>query len=384
MGKRLIDLKNRVRLRYVLLFTLLLFLVLEIPVRRLERRPDLVLRNEGRSHMALPYMYRQMELTKFRRVIAFLGASETQGVVNTTAETTYPVDIEKLLAARGVATHCFNLATIGNGLGDNLALAVEAMRRGADLLVFCLHYKLFSNSGALAFASTYRDSLYYLRHRPDFSQLQHRYFLISNRDYMEIRFSKFLESFWAFYRENQLISYLIAGDLEPEPLTAQARKWLFKGAGPAPRKIATQIEMLGTPEKRNRDNLWQLQPAEYHQDNGKAYEKISLDPQDVHFKIFELINELSRASKVKILIFLTPLNRGAVNQFKYFDWNKHAKFVEMTSQTVLANDNYFLDLTDAVENRCFTDGDHLNMNGHRQLAEALVPTIARILAESTP
>ncbi|MCZ7587221.1 MAG: hypothetical protein M5R36_29920 [Deltaproteobacteria bacterium] len=123
-------------------------MIADIAVRRIEQIPNLVLRNEGKSHAAMPYLFGQIRRTRGEPAVAFLGSSVMQGVFNTTPETAAPPVVERLLRDRGVSARCFNLAVIGNCPGDNFALANEAARRGAGLLVFPLHLKLFSNEGS--------------------------------------------------------------------------------------------------------------------------------------------------------------------------------------------------------------------------------------------
>ncbi|MCZ7587224.1 MAG: hypothetical protein M5R36_29935 [Deltaproteobacteria bacterium] len=60
------------------------------------------------------------------------------------------------------------------------------------------------------------------------------------------------------------------------------------------------------------------------------------------------------------------------------------EFKTLTRSIAERHGNRFIDLTDAVDGRFFTDGDHLNINGHAQLAEALAGPIADMLAEKKP
>jgi len=366
-----------VRLRWVIPVVLILFAATDAAVLRLERVPGLILRNEGRSHFAERYMFRQMHFTKDRPVVAFFGASVIQGYINTTPETAAPVVTERVLFDRGIKTRCFNLACLGNNLGDHLALGTEAARNGADLLVIPLHFKLFSNLGTLGFMSFYREDVTYLRRRPDFLRLRRRLLKVSDREYQEIRLKQFFVRHWAYYRERRLVSHVLTGNAFPIPV--QVQQWLLTLGGVEMSDSDTPLGKFNNPEERNRDNLWKLQPRSYHDNQIDTYRQISVDPRGRHFQVLRLVNGLSGRSDAKILFYMIPLNRTAINRFGYFKWEQHAAFKRLTEEMALRAGNHFVDLTDAVDDRYFTDGDHLNINGHAKLAEALAGPIADIL-----
>lgn len=364
-----------VRLGRVAVVVFLLLILLDIGIRHVESIPGLMLRNEGQTHIAIPYMFRQMELTRDRPVIAFFGASVMQGVLNNTPETTIPMQVQRTLDEHEVAARCFNMAAIGNNLGDNLALAYEASKRGADLLVFNLHYKLFSNKGSLNFMVCHRNTIFYLRRHPDFLHIRTQIAMMPRREFLDIRLEKGMENVWAFYRERRLIAYCLTGDIEPLP--AQMRKWIIQAGKTKPQ---TALDLLGTPEERNVNNLWQQQPEHYHQSNTEAYKQITLDLENRHFQTLQLINELSAITDAKVLFYLTPHNRVGNNTHQYFAWEDLAEFATMTREMAEAHGNYWFDMTDAVDSRHFTDCDHININGAAQLAQALAEPITQALA----
>jgi lysophospholipase L1-like esterase len=364
---------------------LLLFVALDLFVWRLERVPRLILRNEGRSQMALSYFFRQIELTRDRPVIAFFGASETQGVVNTTPDTAYPPVVERLLAERGIAARCFNLANIGNGLADNLALGTEAIRRGADVLVFNIHFRIFSHDGSLQFTSTYRENLYYLRDRPDFRVLRAQYFMTSPREYLDIRLDQFVRRYWAFYRERELLSHLLVPSREPAPLPARLSAWLV-AHGSLGRKLQAVAAAGGLvePAERNRDDLWRAQPEKFHETARRSYQNIPIAPDDTHFRAYQLLCALNRDGRARVVVMLTPLNKAAAAEYGYWDQAAVAQFVQTTREIAAPFGPLFLDFTEAVEPRHFSDSDHLNMNGHAALAAALVGRLSPVIPGQQP
>jgi len=375
--EKLLTIAGNVRLRYAVLWTLALLLVLDIGVRRWERTPDLVLRNEGQSHSVMPYLFRQMRLHRDRPVVAFIGASVMQGVLNATPKTTVPELVQQTLRANGRQVECYNLAVIANGFGDDLALAEESIRNGADLLVFNLPYKLFSYKGALGYESGHRSSAYYLRHRSDFGFLRRKFLLLSWRDYLDIHLQGAIGNIWALYRERQLINLVLTGDTDA--LAGNLRNWLTEMIRPG--TLQAPLAKVGTPQQRDRANVWKEATADYLAGNRDAYEKIVLDRKSRHFRMFELINRLGQSPDVKLLFVISPINRTMNDETNQFAWNKYRQFQVMMNEIVHENENMLLDLTDAVDNRHFTDSDHLTITGNRQMAQALIAPIEQALAE---
>ncbi len=326
--EKLLTIAKFVRLRYAVLWMLALLLVLDIGVRRWERTPDLVLRNEGQSHIALPYMFRQMRLHRDRPVVAFIGASVIQGVLNATPETTVPELVQQTLLADGKSVECYNLATIANGFGDDLALAEESIRNGADVLVFNLPFKLFSYKGALGYESGHRTSAYYLRHRSDFGFLRRKYLLLSWRDFLDIRLQGTVADMWALYRERQLINLTLTGDTDA--LAGDLRNWLIEKVRPG--ILQAPLEKVGTPQQRDRVDVWKEATEDYVVGNRDAYDKVVLERESRHIRIFELINELGQRPDVELLFVISPINRTMNDETGQFDWSKYRQFQLMVSE----------------------------------------------------
>ncbi|MCZ7587223.1 MAG: hypothetical protein M5R36_29930 [Deltaproteobacteria bacterium] len=55
---------------------------------------------------------------------------------------------------------------------------------------------------------------------------------------------------------------------------------------------ASPVGFYGTPEERNTDNLWMLQPDAYHENNKRTYDKVTIDAADPHFQTLELVSRL--------------------------------------------------------------------------------------------
>ncbi len=377
MSRIIIQHIRAARLRYALPVAAILFAILDYGVLQFEKMPDLVLRNDGRSHAYTSYFFRQMSETKDRPAIAFFGASVMQGIMNTAPARTMPVLVDGLLQADGRSARCFNLAVIGNNLGDQLALASESIRNGADLLVVSLHFKLFSDTGTLGKMTCHKETVFYLRGRKDFTELRRKLLHVSDRDWDAVKMTKNLELFWAFFRERALISRFLTGDSEPIP--TQFGNVILGMAAENNLDLKALIDKESIPDKRDKLNMWKLQPKTYHENNRGCYTDVKLDLGNDHFRALKLINELSENGRVKILFYLNPLNRAANAAYHYFDWAKHAEFARMTKTMAEEHGNFWVDMTDAVDNRYFTDGDHLTMHGHDGLAQAMTPEIEKVL-----
>ncbi len=368
---------RQVRLLIAMFVAFILFAICDYGVTQLDRLPHIVLRNESHSHSFMPYFFKQMRLTKDRPIIAWFGASVAQGLHNTTPERTVPIRLQDLMETDGHPVRAFNLAVVQNNLGDHLGLMSESIRQGADLLVMPLHFKLFSERGSLGMMTLHKDTSFYLRGRKDFTKLRRKLLHVTDTDWSGIRLSKNLEMKWDFYRQRGLISFLLTG--QTKSLPHQFRTWFFK-------QIAGGNEGLKAYKKkpnyktRNKKNIWRRANKFYHEENASCYSSVKLELENHHFILLKLINELSQGKAVTLLFYATPLNRTMNDKRHYWTWDRHAKFIEMTKTMALEHDNLFVDMTDAVNNMHFTDGDHLTMNGHDELAHALYPHILKALA----
>ncbi len=367
-----------VRLLYAFATTLLLLAALDVAVLALDipSRPNLVLRNEGRSDFFNDYFFHQMRLTTDRPAVAYFGASVIQGFVNSRPEATMPYRVQEYLLDEGIPSRSFNLAVIGNSFGDHMALASESIRNGVDLLVIPLHFKLFSGQGTLNRMVVHKDNVFYLRSRADFKMLRRKILKVPDNEWGKIRIRKNLEFVWAFYRQRKLLSFWLTGETGPFPkalTTCLAKR--IDALGPL-------IKTAYNPDQRNADNLWKDKSAIYHDSNRNTYSKIELSRDIIHFQTLELLCAMAADRKANLLFYLIPLNRKANAKFHYFDWKEHARLKEMIQEMAGEYGHGFVDLTDAADNRYFTDGDHLNMNGHDELARALTPSIAQALVSA--
>jgi hypothetical protein len=369
---------RQVRLLIAMFVAFIFFAICDYGVNRLDRLPHIVLRNENRSHSFTPYFFKQMRLCKDRPVIAWFGASVVQGFQNTTPERAVPIRLQDLMETGGHPVRAFNLAVVQNNLGDHLGLMSESIRQGADLLVMPLHFKLFSERGTLGMMTLHKDTSFYLRGRKDFTKLRRKLLRVTDKDWSGIRLRKNLEMKWDFYRQRGLISYLLTGQAKSPP--HHFRTWFFS-------RIASGNEVLRAYKKkpnykaRNKKNIWRKANKSYHKENSNCYSSVKLELENHHFVLLKLINELRQGKAVKLLFYATPLNRMMNDKQHYWTWDRHAKFIEMTKTMALEHDNLFVDMTDAVDNKHFTDGDHLTMKGHDELARSLYPHILSALDE---
>ncbi len=378
MNNSFFDHIRQVRLLVALAVAFVLFALCDIGVRRLERFPNLALGNHRRSHAFTPYFFEQISHTKDRPAVAWFGASVVEGFNNAPPELCAPVRTQGLLEAHGYPTRAFNFAVVQNSMGDLLGLMTEAAGRGADLLIMPLHLKAFSDRGIMGSTSLHKDTCFYLRHRPDFTNLRRNTLHITDREWNEIRIRKNLERIWAYYRERGLITYMLTG--HPEPPPHQFREW-FATTIAGDNEILQEYGKKPDYEKRNEKYIWRGVKRIYQEENRKYYGELDLRYENMHFVLFEMINRISRDSNVKLLFYATPLNRNMNNIFHFWPWQKHTKFIEMVRSVIERNGNIFVDLTDAVSSAEFTDADHLTIDGHDQLSRALYPHILKALQE---
>jgi len=363
---------RNIRLTYALTFTLILLIILDIGVRKIETIPDLILRNEGHRNLALEYMFARLEKISGRRAV-WLGGSVEQGLGNTIPEMTAANLSQKILRQSGLDITIYNMAKIGNRLGDHFAITTESIRKGADVIVFPLSLQLFSSSLLLGKGMNEPDLLIYLKFHPQFTFLRRNILSIPDYQWDEIQASGFVKQCWALYKYRDLISYLLTGSGEDMPTIIQNA--FIDWAGIRTDRNSDDLLSKLKPEEKNRDNLWmQTPPAKLFQSKA-ILEKINLSEKDPNIILFTMINMLAKQTQIPILFYLSPVNRECVDANKLFSWDKYDHFKETITSICKQFSQDLIDCTDIIPAKYFTDMDHLNMNGHAMLAKALATPI---------
>lgn len=371
------------RYRYyrIALFFLLLVVVTDVAVRVYFLRRGIVDRNPGNTTAAMDYLFGQMKRAKHPKVV-FIGSSVTQGYGNCPPGKHFPglvgKELRKYPQYKNART--FNLSSAGNRFGDHFGNMVESNRYQPDLFVIAIHLKMFSVHSSLIDPITHDEVLYYFRDEPDYQRggpkdLFKR-FRVKDERYRQIWLDFQMKQISGLYKYRRLIGYLISGQhqLPAAAMSDRLRAWLG---------ILDEIMVESydtTHEERNADYLWKVIPSHVVQLNYHQCEAFDFSDENIGWLTFKDLCEYGQKNNLNILFFINPINHDFVDQKQFFDWGEVMPLFKQRILSVTRQYGYqVVDCTDRIDPRYFSDLDHLNMNGHKQMTQILMPHILTAL-----
>jgi hypothetical protein len=373
--------EGRYRPWRIIFFFLVLVFVTELGVRLFFLIPGLVDRNPGSTVSATTYLLEQMSRAKKPKLV-FIGSSVTQGYGNAPDGKHFPALIAETLRKRRRYQHAqaFNLSSAGNRYGDHFANLIASMPNKPDLIVTAIHIKMFSVHASLLEPLAHRENIYYFRNQPEYwrggeHDLFTRFRFNSPQgqgEYREIFLDHKVGDLAGLYRYRRLLGYFLTGNFR------------FPGAAAAER-LKGELGMLDqlmmeahdtTHEERNADYLWKVIPKHVVQLQYMQCEAFDFSEENINFLTFRDYAEFGREHNIPMLFFLNPINKSFVDDKDFFDWDEVVPiFRERTKAIVLENGHRFVDMTDRIDPRFFSDLDHVNMNGHAQMARLMMPHV---------
>lgn len=408
-------------------FVVVLLLLTEFGVRLYFSRPGIIDRNPGNTAASMAYLFEQMAKPAYPKIV-FIGSSVTQGYGNCLPGTHFPGLIEKKLRKSKKYRHAqvFNMSSAGNRFGDHLATLVESLKYKPDLVVTALHIKMFSRHSSLVKPFTRDEALYYFRNEPEFwhggANDMFKRFHISDARYRQIWLDFQVQKISALYRYRRLIGNLIFNDYHfPAAMLAESVQAALKLMD-----WELIIAYKTTQEERNDPFLWRLIPKHVVVLQYMHCDSFDFTEEDINWITFKNYCEYAQKKGVKVLFFLNPINYDFVNEppkieERYlrdgkmrplYDWDMvMPEFRRRTIAVIKQYGHEYIDLThDPYPNRrtsglellsnwfdfpylkkrhveprpyelsaYFSDLDHLNMTGHKMIAEQLFPPIIRLL-----
>jgi hypothetical protein len=364
----------------VILIAVILLILFDIRFRKLESHPYLALRNEYRSQVVLPYYLRSMH--RVNPTVVFLGASVLQGVTNTWPHETASALIEQTLDERGKKIYCLNTATMGNNMGDQLAITRASLWNGADAVVLSIHYKLFADHPLVGNPLRFRDSAFYLRNERPLRPLLYGAFKMRRSEWRNVLIRGHLKNFWRLYRYRALITLKSTGSTDN--IAQQFEDWYESKLGVVFESGQTGRNILRrlNPDDRDGEYFWKNMLDFAHESEREVYGQVHVGDDNIHLQLLEQWAEMVRESGRSALVYFTPFNRELIDQQGYFDWDDHWAFCVRVQRMMSERGITVLDLTDAVPSAKFTDADHMTRSGHRLLADALLPHVVDMVDEA--
>lgn len=355
------------RFRYAVLITLVLFIILDIGIRVYFSKPGIILRNEGNVSYAMDYLFEQMGKDDSYRKIAWLGASVMQGVHNTPPDQAYPQLVCKRIQKRGRDVACYNLAVSGANLGDMYLLMHESLNRGADIIVAAINYKIFSDQSKMGVLVRYPELLYHIRKNPRFVNIRQEIAGVDSGEWTNIFMDRTLADIWAFYRYKGLIGILMTGQGKP---VFEHLKYTYAVNSGLARDNALEAAKSDYID-RNRDDLWKGMPDQFATFCRLTYSRINLSPDNPKWEVLEQMSKEAKERNATLIFLISPVNLEGAEQFKQFEKKDIADFRKILQRKINNNGNLVIDMSDKIDYRHFTDFEHMNLNGHKQLANKL-------------
>ena len=369
------------RLWLIFLVAFLLLVALDLVVRDYFRRPNLVLRNEGLSTMAVPYMLEQMSRSD-KHVVAWCGSSTAQGLKTTFAEETAPRIAHKYLVDRGFDIETYNISVAGDMVRDNLALTWASIKSGADTVVFEILYEPFGNAMVKVGVPTKPEILYEARDMPWLPKKLKPWFKMKPYQWIIEQPSLFITDHWALLKYRTILNWVLFR--RPANPAVQLGDELVIDAG-MPIHRAGWDNYHDAPDRMEKDYTWRRDVLDTKTNRkmvqgvmGKKEASFDISENSVDAEILTAACNLCNRSKVSSLFYFAPINAERVKQI--MDWDRFQQFKKTVSGVLEKAGCPVVDMSEAVDSRYFMDFIHSNRFGHKIYGRAMVDPLAKVLA----
>jgi hypothetical protein len=178
------------------------------------------------------------------------------------------------------------------------------------------------------------------------------------------------------YRYRRLMSYLVSGQHQfpAQAASDRLRAWLgFMDP--------ILVEAYDTNfEERNADYLWKVIPEHVVQLQYQHTEAFDFSDENINFMTLRDFCDYAQKRKIKVLFFLNPINKDFAADRGFFNWDEVVPtFRSRLTSMIRSYGHMVVDATQAIDSRYFSDLDHLNMNGHKQMTRFLMPYVYTML-----
>jgi hypothetical protein len=379
MTKKSTDIPRKMPIRKgrVIIWVLVFFVVLEIGTRLFFLQPGLTSRNIEKGAKSMDYLWSQMDRHEGED-IAWVGSSVLQGFLNVDNGKTFVDMVERRLRKTeefGDA-RCYNLSAAGNNFGDHYCVLTETMRHDPDLVIVAIHFKLFSQHNSANHPIRRPELVAYIADDPRLPELLKR-FQMNHGDFWKYRMDHWVRNVWAFYRYHELMLQ-IPTNTGSSPVN-QIKDWYFTEMDIYSEDA--QEARIATAEDHNVDYLWKLLPEKLVLKNYQICSTLDFSDSNINWRTFKDLCELGKKKKANMLFYLTPINRAFVEEKNFFDWKMLNGYKQAIARQVLGNGHRLIDLTNTVDPAYFSDTDHINMNGHRQVSRRMTKEAKKALRQ---
>ena len=351
----------------VIAVVLALTIITDVALARYFNREGMFRRTTGRSLAALPYLLQGYERHDGRSVV-FLGSSVTHGSSYTKPEQAAPRVVERLLRERPETAdvRCFNFAVPSATTGDLYCLLSYLKTNKPDLVVLTINPKFFCRE-VFGDAAVRYPRLWGMAAPADRARIASHDGLTFMQKQSAL-VNETIRRHWALPRWLPLWGERVSGNRNP--LGEALMKNLAEPLGDEFVNPNRPKPFLREPYRWRK--LSEVKVGYLH----KAYAELPPRAENTNFFFLEQFLALARENNFTVLPYITPFNRTMNDERKILSTREYARFLHETLTVVRHNRYRLLNLTDAVESRWFGELDHLLVEGHEQLARALLEPIA--------
>ncbi|MCZ7582720.1 MAG: hypothetical protein M5R36_04945 [Deltaproteobacteria bacterium] len=201
-------------------------------------------------------------------------------------------------------------------------------------------------------------------------------FGISPKKFVGIYLDKKIGELWKTFGHRDLLTHLATG---ADRVAMQVvRKKFQETFG-----FLTEEEYLArlkTPEEHNQDYLWKILPEPLLKQNYEICGNFNFTESNPQWQNFEDEAKLASDKGQQVMFYLTPMNKSLIIERGLFNWDTVVPAYKENVYHVTRRYGHRLkDYTLAVNDAYFSDTDHINMNGHEQLAQRIAVDVHRQL-----
>jgi hypothetical protein len=205
---------------------------------------------------------------------------------------------------------------------------------------------------------------------------------VPTQDWIKSAPRLFVKNNWALFNHRSVLLYHYLGRHEDVGMQVGDRLMHHQGI-PVIRHGHDVYGEEDLYQRKNQDYYWKQQPKEVIQAVIRHFKdkmtKLIVTPNESRMRMMARSCAEGKKAGIPVVFYLAPINREMLDEYYAMDWNVYERFRLVTKRSIESQGCELIDLSDSVDTRYFVDSQHLNMNGHRKLAEALIDPITERL-----
>jgi len=305
--------------------------------------------------------------------VLFLGASPTWGEMNSDRHHTYAADFARTAHAAGVDARVYNLGADGALLADDYFIA-DRLAGHADLLAIQLTYHTFNPAARVDGAERYLE-LPRMLGEPVDAQVANVLGIDRTAPLnLSGTVDRTLDRHWLLFREHDELATRLFGRPARDELYARWQK--LTGSGPERLPLAPRLS------KNTRFD--QLDPARQTEivERYGDFASFHIRRGDSELRMLDLLCTRLERRHAHAVLFMSPLNVGALESFGVFDHRLYSANVAIIRQVVEKHGLTLIDWNQPgkeLPSALFADATHTTDQGSAVFARRLYPALAPLV-----